>query len=386
MIGILARVYILLHRFFYTVFTILVKNIYRNSNGFIPKDEAFAMLKDAGYEFTEFECASDFLNEESMDLSIIVPVYNGECYLRKCLDSIMSQRTSYSYEVICINDGSKDDSLAILEQYRQKYDNITVYSQENAGISAARNKGIELANGKYLAFVDNDDTITDDFVQLTLDLAYAHDADIVQSAYSNVTIDDVIKSIDSKGNFIINTFDNLERVTKVKGFIWGGISRKSLYDNIRFPLGFWYEDMFTRMLLMRKSKVIVSTDKSLYHYLRRSTSSASTLWNPNSIKSIDQLWLPIQFVEYAKHELGISPDPILYGILLKEWGLLLEFRTRSLSEDVRKAAFSIACDYISSLECRFEHPVKLYNTINDALLNRNYKLWKIASKALYYKN
>ncbi|MDO4958725.1 MAG: glycosyltransferase, partial [Prevotellaceae bacterium] len=144
MIGILARVYILLHRFFYTVFTILVKNIYRNSNGFIPKDEAFAMLKDAGYEFIEFECASDFLNEESMDLSIIVPVYNGECYLRKCLDSIMSQRTSYSYEVICINDGSKDDSLAILEQYRQKYDNITVYSKENAVISGARNKCIEL--------------------------------------------------------------------------------------------------------------------------------------------------------------------------------------------------------------------------------------------------
>lgn len=384
--GIIIRIYKLLHSIIYTIYTYIIKNSCRHSNGFIPKNEAYAILKNEGYEFKVLDSSFVSLKEETIDLSIIVPVYNAEYYLRKCLNSIMSQQTSYSYEVICVNDGSKDNSISILEEFQQKFPNIVIFNQENAGISAARNKGIELANGKYLAFVDNDDTITDDFVQQSLEIAYANNADLVQSAYSNVSPLGHIKSVDSKGSFLINTFDNLDRVTKVKGFIWSGISRKSLYDNIRFPLGFWYEDMFTRMLLMRKSKVIVSIGKSLYNYLRRPTSAASTLWKPNNIKCIDQLWLPIQFIEYAKHKLGISPDPILYGILLKEWGLLLHFRTRGLSEKIRKAAFSIACGYFQSLGCSYNHPMKLYNMVGYALLNRNYKLWKVASTALLYKN
>ena len=93
-----------------------------------------------------------------VDISIIIPVYNVEQYLQDCLDSVVAQGCS-DYEVICINDGSIDESLTILEEYQQKYPQITIISQPNKGLSAARNAGIQAAKGDYLFFLDSDDWI-----------------------------------------------------------------------------------------------------------------------------------------------------------------------------------------------------------------------------------
>lgn len=94
-------------------------------------------------------------------VSIIVPVYNVENYLRKCLDSLINQ-TLKNIEIICINDGSTDNSLSILEEYASKDERIIVINQENAGVSSARNRGLEIATGEYIAFVDADDSVTPD--------------------------------------------------------------------------------------------------------------------------------------------------------------------------------------------------------------------------------
>ena len=93
-----------------------------------------------------------------MFFSIIVPVYNVEQYLRDCLDSVVAQ-TYTDYELICVNDGSTDGSQFILEEYQQKYLQITIISQQNKGLSAARNAGIQAAKGNYLFFLDSDDWI-----------------------------------------------------------------------------------------------------------------------------------------------------------------------------------------------------------------------------------
>ena len=91
-------------------------------------------------------------------ISIIVPVYNVEKYLKECLDSLINQ-TLEDIEIICINDGSTDNSLAILEEYQKKDSRIKVFSQKNQGVSAARNLGIEKATGEYLTFLDSDDRL-----------------------------------------------------------------------------------------------------------------------------------------------------------------------------------------------------------------------------------
>ncbi|MDY3268269.1 MAG: glycosyltransferase family 2 protein [Phocaeicola sp.] len=108
-----------------------------------------------------------------VDLSIIVPVYNGVLLLPRCLDSIFSQETKYSYEVILIDDGSTDNSVKLIKA--RKEPNIVLFQQQNAGPAVARNKGIELAKGKYVTFIDADDYWNDGFIQKTVDFMNEHE-------------------------------------------------------------------------------------------------------------------------------------------------------------------------------------------------------------------
>ena len=142
------------------------------------------------YNFKKFK-----IKKEKLDLSIIIPVYNAEKYLDKCLDSILNQDTKYKYEVICINDGSSDNSLSILNEYKSKYSNIKVISQENKGISVTRNVGIENASGKYLGFIDNDDYVNKDYIERLLSIAYKEKADIVKCNFVNFTDNKILNVV-----------------------------------------------------------------------------------------------------------------------------------------------------------------------------------------------
>ena len=101
-----------------------------------------------------------------MDLSVIIPVYNAALLLNRCLGSIFSQSTQYTYEVILIDDGSTDNSIEIIKSRKEK--NITLYQQKNSGPSVARNKGIELAQGEFITFLDADDYWSDGYIEQTV--------------------------------------------------------------------------------------------------------------------------------------------------------------------------------------------------------------------------
>lgn len=140
------------------------------------------------YERKELFRKEDIQNlevNEKIDLSIIIPVYNAENFLRKCMDSIVNQKTKYHYEVIAVNDGSVDKSLEILKEYEEKYEVVKIISQENGGISSARNTGINHARGKYIGLIDNDDFVVDQYVEILLDRAYMSNADIVKCNHVN---------------------------------------------------------------------------------------------------------------------------------------------------------------------------------------------------------
>ena len=112
------------------------------------------------------------------EVSIIVPVYNVEKYIRQCLDSITNQK-NVDYEVIAVDDGSPDSCGEILDRYSESNDRIVVVHQENAGVSAARNKGIEQAKGKWVYFVDSDDWLIDDSLEAAVNVADKTDVDIL---------------------------------------------------------------------------------------------------------------------------------------------------------------------------------------------------------------
>ena len=118
--------------------------------------------------------------------SIIIPIYNSEKYLKKCIESVLNQ-TEQNYELILINDGSKDSSEEIMTKYRNKYpDKIKIFSQDNQGIGKTRNRGIEEAEGKYIFFIDNDDTIKEDYLETFINEAEKNDFDMVLGGYETV--------------------------------------------------------------------------------------------------------------------------------------------------------------------------------------------------------
>ena len=110
-------------------------------------------------------------------VSVIVPIYNNEKYLKECLDSICNQ-TLTDIEIICVNDGSEDNSLKIIEEYKQKDNRIILINQDNLGVSAARNNGIKIATGEYIGFVDSDDYIDNDFYEKLYNAAKHNDSDM----------------------------------------------------------------------------------------------------------------------------------------------------------------------------------------------------------------
>lgn len=118
--------------------------------------------------------------------SIIIPIYNSEKYLKNCINSVLAQ-TEKDYELILINDGSKDSSEKIMTDYKNKYPNkIKIFSQENRGIGETRNRGIKEAEGKYIFFIDNDDTIKKDYLETYLNEAEKNDSNIVLGGYETV--------------------------------------------------------------------------------------------------------------------------------------------------------------------------------------------------------
>lgn len=118
--------------------------------------------------------------------SIIIPIYNSEKYLENCIESVLNQ-TEQNYELILINDGSKDSSEEIMTKYKNKYpDKIKIFSQENKGIGRTRNRGIEEAEGKYIFFIDNDDTIKEDYLETFINEAEKNDFDMVLGGFETV--------------------------------------------------------------------------------------------------------------------------------------------------------------------------------------------------------
>ncbi len=210
----------------------------------------------------------------SAKVSIIIPVYNVEKYIEKCLTSIEKQ--SYcDFEAIIIDDGSTDNSLVICEKFTAKNTNFKLFHQKNVGLSAARNYGIAKSSGDFLIFIDGDDEVLPDFIGLLIDKVETEKADIVECGYNEIypKISKIVlpkKSIQQTGeNATINLLifqDNIDIV------VWNKIYRRTLFTNISFPINKVCEDNLTTYKLLVKAKKVCYLDKALYNYYRRKNS------------------------------------------------------------------------------------------------------------------
>lgn len=221
-------------------------------------------------------------------VSIIVPVYNVEKYLRKCLDSLVKQ-TLKDIEIIVVNDGSTDNSLDVVKDYGEKYSDIVkVYSKKNGGLSDARNYGLKYANGKYVAFVDSDDYVKKDMFLKMYNYASKNDLDIVIG-------DTIIKS--DNGEYVLKS--NLDYSDNVlKNYIISSpmacirLIKNDIMKNFKFKKGILYEDLELMPSLVLKTSKIGFIDYAGYFYVQRSGSiMKQKSFNPKLLNIFDVLEL-----------------------------------------------------------------------------------------------
>lgn len=205
-------------------------------------------------------------------VSVIVPVYNVEQYIRKCLDSLVNQ-TLKNIEIILVDDGSKDSSARIISEYSEKYSNVKYYKKENGGLSDARNYGMKYATGKYIAFIDSDDYVDVNLYKKMYEKAEKDDSDMVECnfywVYPNKCKEDIGEKYSGKN----------EMIEKARVVAWNKLYKKEILDEakLQFPKGLRYEDVEFFYKLVPYLERVSFVKEPLIYYVQRENSLVNTL-------------------------------------------------------------------------------------------------------------
>ena len=216
-------------------------------------------------------------------ISVIVPVYNVENYIERCLNSIINQ-TYKNIEIVCVNDGSTDNSLNILNKFQKKDSRIKIISQENQGLSEARNVGIKNSSGKYIGFVDSDDWVDLDYYEKLYNALIDSKSDF---ACANTKFFDngKISYIKFQQNQIFSEFDK-EIDNYKNGSVWDKLYKKSLFieNDIKFIKGRYFEDNIVLLQLSYYSKKVVTINSVSYYYFNNNNSITREINSEKELK------------------------------------------------------------------------------------------------------
>ena len=248
-------------------------------------------------------------------ISIIVPIYNMEKLMRKCLDSILTQ-TFHDYECLLIDDGSTDGSPAICDEYAAKDSRFTAYHKPNGGLSDARNFGLERAQGEYTIFFDPDDWVGDTCLEEMFTEAEKQNADMVMC---DIYYNDAYREQYSKQEpHALDHYSVLEDIVadKVQGFTVIKLIRRDLYQryNIKYPVGMYgCEDQYTICHMLKNDIKIAYLPKAFYHYMHYGNDSLSRHYDEKTYKH--DLMIRNMFCELLKD----TPCPELVYECKTKW-------------------------------------------------------------------
>lgn len=211
---------------------------------------------------------------KDISISIIIPAYNLSNYISECLRSVLNQSISFNIEIIIVNDGSVDDTEEKINNFKNenKHCNkkIIIISQQNLGLSEARNTGIRNSNGEYILFIDGDDYINKDMLRDMFELAKKEDADIVVSSY-NCFKDGEDVSNEYYKSLNYNIYSPAQAVQafvkdELRGYVWGNLYKRELFEGIYFERGVYFEDMFPNLKLYYKANKTLKMENEYYNY------------------------------------------------------------------------------------------------------------------------
>lgn len=241
-------------------------------------------------------------------ISIIVPVYNVEKYLRRAIDSILNQ-TYPHLEILLIDDGSTDHSGLICEEYSQMDKRVTVYHKQNGGLSDARNFGLKKATGQYIGFVDSDDYLHPEMYRIMYNALQDNDCDIAEVDFEMVHDSNKMPIINEISEVLTKKFDHTEAMINIMldycgNYAWNKLYKRELWNKIEFPYGRLFEDVATTYKIVDAASSMIRIYIPLYYYTVRAGSIVtSKMTREKELQHLKGLNEMLLFIAQKRHQL-----------------------------------------------------------------------------------
>lgn len=241
-------------------------------------------------------------------ITVIIPVYQVENYIKRCIESVISQTYS-NLEILLVDDGTLDKSAEICQEYADKDSRITVLHKKNGGLSDARNYALNIMNGEYVTFIDSDDYVTVYYIEHLYKALLCSNADMSISWFKNVFESCLPDKNDCKKELqnleILSSTQCLERMF-YQNFIeisaWGKLYKSCLFDNLRYPFGKLYEDIPVTPVTVQRSNKIAVIKNVDYFYFQRKNGIQNMYFNPSKMNAIENMSVLRKFIEKQSPE------------------------------------------------------------------------------------
>ena len=320
--------------------------------------------------------------KEEIDLSIIIPVYNYIDLVPACVESVLAQRTKHRFELILVDDGSTDGTGELADRYLGR-GNVLVFHQRNQGIGAARNTGIRHAHGRYIMFIDCDDTIRPDMVENLMACADETGSDIVMCAHELVKVRNgevyqVTPNIYPSANLL--GYRNHDEIMNYAGLPWAKVYRREMFDRVRFFPGYWNEDTIIHMLLFTQCRKFTYLPVIGYEYRWYEKNFSKVQGNNRNDRAAEYIWLLRAITDHYT-KIGLPADAKFYTVLLKHLSCYYYPKVAGLPDRVLQALFILGRELLIRYRppYRVELPYILRVT-EKAILQKDMELWKLVSR------
>lgn len=293
-------------------------------------------------------------NMNNCKVTVVVPVFNVEKYLKRCLNSIINQ-TMKEIEIILVDDGSTDKSGKICDQYKKIDKRIKVIHQNNKGLSAARNVGIKIAISKYICFIDSDDYIENDMIEYLYQGCIKKNADISCCGFTNIYENKKTEKITIPTQEIVFSKKEALDIHMFSGYIdvvaWNKMYKIELFKDIKFPEGKLYEDILTIYKLIEKSKIILLRPDSKYFYCKRNTSIGGQAFSKRTLNLLDACDKCVDDVLSKYGDLNnIKISRIQWYIVVLNKMLIANYKDKKIMKKIRNM---IVKNYWNIIRCRY---------------------------------
>ena len=312
--------------------------------------------------------------DPTVELSVIVPVYNGETTIKACVESILQQDAGCTVQLIVVDSDSTDGTAAMLQQYRGRPGVVLANCSSPRSAAAARNQGLCHAVGRWVMFVDSDDLLLPGAIHTLLDAAKRLQADIVQGGWQYLYPDDTRGVTQAYADAVYTGTAALDRFD-LPGMPWGKVYRRELFETIRFPSHYiCFEDTVIHFLVFRTAKTVASVPQTVYLWRKNPAGLTSTCQHrPAAVQSY---WIMEELLAQDA-ALGLAHDALYACSLTLQLSVFCYATVSGLPEEVQQAIFRLCCAlYADALPHTAQQVLpRRMRWANRALREQNFALW-----------